>query len=303
MRAEAVNMRSLALPRALALAAATLALACAAPAKAQVFFEPFAYRFQIPLDRDSEPPPMRPREVTDAARMQGFEPVGRIARNRDVFVFDAQDRDGRPVRVVMDAYEGDILRVMRRLEPMRRVEPTRRLEPMRQAAPASRDAPHVIEGVGPDDEAPAARANGGRVERPAAKRAKRDATREAARTPSRSAPTPPSRPAPSVAAPGEAAPKIERRPLPAPEPAQTRLQDRPARQEPAPAATPAAPAPTPVGPDVAAERPGPIPPPPFMQSEAARPAPARNVAPPVAPLDEVVPKIRPTPPVPPAPLE
>lgn len=290
---------------ALALTGASLALAGAGPATAQVFFEPFAYRFQIPPERESEPPPMRPREVTEAARMQGFEPAGRIVRNRDVYVFDAQDHAGRPVRVVMDAYEGDVLRVMRRLEPMRRAAPAPR--------ESSRDVPNVIEGIGPDDEAPAARDRDERGERPAAKRAKRELARETAREVSRtppaaSAPRPPARPAPSVTAPVEGAPTVERRrPPAATEPAQTRLQNRPEQTRsdrdvtsPTPAPPLAVTPPAPVRPD-AAESPGPIPPPPFMKSDAARPA--RDAAPPVAPLDEVAPKTGVTPPVPPAPLD
>ncbi|QLP97286.1 MAG: hypothetical protein HZY79_07660 [Rhodoblastus sp.] len=65
--------------------------------------------------------------------------------NREVYVVDAEDRAGRPVRLIMDAYEGEILRVMPRADGRRG----------RLDAGPGRDrggAPTVIEGVGPGED-------------------------------------------------------------------------------------------------------------------------------------------------------
>lgn len=280
----------------MALGAFALALAATAaatqPAAAQLFFEPFAYRFQYPPpERDAEPP-MRPREAMDAARSQGFEPVGRPSVNHDVYVFDARDSAGRPVRVIMDAYEGEILRVMGRVDAPRRGGRT-------DLAPGAGrdDGPRVIEGVGPDD---------------AAARPRRDSQAPRPRTPKREAAAP-TRPEPQK--------PIQSRPL---APPHTNDAARPAAQPetPALAATqpsrppPAPPPTTPPAPPIAqqptqapTEAPGPIPSPPFASGAYSKPpAPKTSAAPtpampPVAPLDEVTPRVKATPAVPPATLE
>jgi len=246
------------------------------PAAAQLFFEPFSYRFQYPPpERDAEPP-MRPREASDAARSQGFEPVGRPTLNREVYVIDAQDRLGRPVRLIMDAYEGELLRVMPRVDA-----------PQRSGRD---DGPRVIEGVGPDDAA----------------RPRRDA-QPRARTPKREAAAPPR---------VESLKPIESRPLEPPRPveaAKPASPDKPAVAATRPTPPPAAPAPiTPAAPAIAqppTEAPGPIPSPAFASGAYSKPpAPKPSTAPPpamppVAPLDDVKPQAKATPAVPPAPLE
>ena len=273
------------LARAGAAALAFGVAAIATPASAQLFFEPFAYRFQFPPAERDQDPPMRAREATEAARSQGFEPVGRPTLNREVYVFDAQDRAGRPVRVIMDAYEGEILRVMRRPDGPRRGG---RLEaaPGRERTLDHGDEPNVIEGVGPEDARPRSRR---KTQAPARARAPK---REAA------APTQ----APSEAP--DAAPARAKQATPAPAPKPSIAVAPLAPPEPtAPRATPAAPAPP------VTEAPGPIPTPPFASGAYSKPPAPRAsdgpppAIPPVVTLDEVKPQVKASPPVPPATLE
>jgi hypothetical protein len=270
--------------------ALALSATAATPAAAQLFFEPFAYRFQIPAERDVDPP-MRPGEAAAAARAQGFDPASRPHLNRDVYVFDARDGSGRPVRVIMDAYEGEILRIMPRVDARtgRRFDPAPPPAPEERTAPG--DEPEVIEGFGPD-ETPAARP--------------RRESQPARRAPKREAAVPPRVEQPKP---------IESRPLDPPKPAETA---RPVEaQKPVEAARPAEPArpaappsvqATPTAPPLApTEEPGPIPSPPFASGAYSKPpapkaSPTPSAAPPVAPLDEVKPRPA-TPAVPPASLE
>lgn len=316
MRLRAISVR-------LSLALAAGLAAAASPASAQVFFRPFAHGFSYEYEapRPSFPPPaplieeeeaLSPREVARAARAQGFEPVGRPMRNGEVYVIEAQDGRGRRARLIVDAYDGAILRRFvnadglvgeRPLTRRRFAEPALDAQ-MPEARAPDAGAPRVIEGVGPKSSRKATE-----VETPKPRRAREAA---APRHEPRAAPARPVAPRPTGPTAGPAA----------------------AASPPAPpvAAAPAAPQrrpepPKPIAPGPGAEAPGAIPPPPFMappQPEAAKPAapdaskpvaqapraaaPATaagpaSTLPPVAPLDDAAPPVRSTPSVPPAPLD
>jgi hypothetical protein len=103
-----------------AFVAALLApLALTAPAQAQMFGIGF-YSHPRPL-----PPrgvyvvtpheaPIPPGMAVAILGERGFRPVGRVALRGEALVVHALDPRGRPVTVVMDAYDGEILNVMRR---------------------------------------------------------------------------------------------------------------------------------------------------------------------------------------------
>jgi hypothetical protein len=108
------------LGRAACLAALVVApLALAAPAQAQMFGIGF-YAQPRPL-----PPrglhaiaphdaPMPPGMAMAILGERGFRTVGPVALRGEALVVHALDPRGRPVTVVMDAYDGEILDVMRR---------------------------------------------------------------------------------------------------------------------------------------------------------------------------------------------
>ena len=279
--------------RSFAALALALAATAATPASAQLFFEPFAYRFDYPAERQIDPP-MRPGEAAAAARAQGLDPASRPHLNRDVYVFDARDRAGRPVRVIMDAYEGEILRLMPRAD----ARPGRRFDAgprgAREPGTGPDDEPEVIEGVGPDD-APAARSR--RESQPARRAPKREAAvppRVEAPKPIETRPLDPPKPAEAASPVGAAKPAETAKPA---EPAKPAEISKPPPAQATPTAPPLAPT----------EAPGPIPAPPFASGAYSKPpapkaSPTPSAAPPVAPLDEVRPRPA-TPAVPPASLE
>lgn len=293
LRASFACLRGPALGRAaLALTATAIVSLAPPPAAAQLFFEPFAYRFQYPPQDHDQDPPMRPREAADAARAQGFEPIGRPTLNREVYVVDAEDRAGRPVRLIMDAYEGEILRVMPRADGRRG----------RLDAGPGRDrggAPTVIEGVGPGEDT---------ALRPRPRRETQAPPQS--RAPKREAAAPPN------AEPTTPRPSARTASRPAAQPAPKSTPDAAASAIPAPP-TVAVARPTPPLPPVVTPAPspefteaaGPIPSPPFASGAYSKPpAPKASAAPvatipPVAPLDEVKPQVKASPAVPPAALE
>lgn len=279
------------------LAAALVALPlAAAPAAAQVFFEPFSYRFQVPLDRgDDADSAMRPREAADAARAHGFDPTSRPTLNREVYVFDAQDRAGRPVRVIMDAYEGEILRVMPRIDGARRAPGSAYGRP---ADAPSADAPAA-------DDARARPRRDARVP-PAMRKPKREATLP----PPTVVPAPPAAtlPLPDRGKPVDAAKPAEPfKPSEPFKPTEAARAADPARATDVAPARPSAVSPAAAGTPMS-EEPGPIPPPPFASGAYSKPpAPhptgAPPAIPPVTPLDEVKPRVKAAVPVPPVTLE
>jgi hypothetical protein len=101
------------------LAALLAPLALSAPAQAQMFGIGF-YSYPRPL-----PPrgvyavapheaPIPPGMAVAILGERGFRPVGPVALRGEALVVHALDPRGRPVTVVMDAYDGEILNVMRR---------------------------------------------------------------------------------------------------------------------------------------------------------------------------------------------
>ncbi len=278
MPPRAVAMFSKAALPVLALAFAGLA----APAQAQFFFryyaEPFAHRYDDSLS---------PGEIARSLAARGYRPATRPWRNGEVYVAEAYDDDGRRVRLIVDAYEGVILRRFREARPASTPAPRQRLA----ARPAPGAGPSVIEGLGPS--APA---------RPAPPAVRPEPRRKAAVTPKRAPErvAPPAAVAPAVPAPAA--------PPPAPPPSE-------ASKPPAPLGTPAAPrqvGPPPPAPPFVAGAPPVVARPPVASPVAPaaapeKPAEAKPVAPtpaapPVAPLDDARRPTQATPVVPVTPL-
>jgi hypothetical protein len=100
----------------LALASGLTALS-AGSAKAQFYryedgYGPPVYRgYGYGYDRydDQRQGMLRPRQVMRILLEQGYRPVGQILRNGDVFVVNVIDPDGMQQRVVVDAYQGEVL--------------------------------------------------------------------------------------------------------------------------------------------------------------------------------------------------
>jgi hypothetical protein len=81
------------------------------------------------------PIPRRPIGLGASAIMEeleerGFKPLGVVSRRPDVFVIDALDRRNQPVRLVVDAFDGEILERFARQDD--------RTDPLRAPAPDAR---------------------------------------------------------------------------------------------------------------------------------------------------------------------
>jgi hypothetical protein len=85
----------------------TLGLGAITTASAQYYVGPRIYAVS-PRVYD---PGVPPREVMAIVRSAGLAPQTRPVRRGGTYVLIAASRGGNPVRVVVDAYEGDILRV------------------------------------------------------------------------------------------------------------------------------------------------------------------------------------------------
>jgi hypothetical protein len=120
------------------------------PAAAQFFYQPFSYRWHV------EPDILTPREIAGVVREAGFSRLSRPEYRGDVYVVDATDVDRSRVRLIVDAYNGHILRTIALARPERprpprdvppgvielppRQQEPRRQEP-REAARPPRDLP------------------------------------------------------------------------------------------------------------------------------------------------------------------
>ena len=67
---------------------------------------------------EQRPMGLRPRQVMRILAEQGYRPTGQIFRNGDVFVVNVIDSDGMQQRVIVDAYQGDILQTHGIARPM-----------------------------------------------------------------------------------------------------------------------------------------------------------------------------------------
>jgi len=100
---------------ALVAASAMLALlAGGAPAQAQVWFEYRTwstprYGYDEPPPRVLAPAPLPRSAVRSIVGRSGFDVVGPIARRGEVYIVPVEDMRGRRVRLVVDAFDGEIL--------------------------------------------------------------------------------------------------------------------------------------------------------------------------------------------------
>lgn len=74
--------------------------ALAVPARAQYFFGP---------------PILPERAIVDVLRGDGFRRLSQPVLNRDIYVLDAVDPEGENVRLIIDAYNGEILKAHLRM--------------------------------------------------------------------------------------------------------------------------------------------------------------------------------------------
>src|SRR5262245_37774345 len=70
------------------------------PANAQAQYRPVPYGATLP-----------PFEVVTIIRSMGFNPMGKPMLRGPVYAIQALDDDGIPVRVLVDAYRGNVVRV------------------------------------------------------------------------------------------------------------------------------------------------------------------------------------------------
>jgi hypothetical protein len=101
------------------LAALLAPLVLSAPAQAQMFgigfySQPYPYLRPMPPRGVHADAPMPPGMAVAILGERGFRTVGPVALRGEALVVHALDPRGRPVTVVMDAYDGEILDVMRR---------------------------------------------------------------------------------------------------------------------------------------------------------------------------------------------
>ncbi|OYU49748.1 MAG: hypothetical protein CFE31_05185 [Rhizobiales bacterium PAR1] len=95
-------------------------------ASAQFYPRPFLYggyyagRIEIPAPMPRQPETLDTSEIMDDLAQQGYRPVGVVSRRADVVIVDAISPRNTPVRLVVDAYDGEILeRFARESDPSR----------------------------------------------------------------------------------------------------------------------------------------------------------------------------------------
>ncbi len=140
------------------------ALAAAAPAQAQVYGV-WGYRtWNEPIDRLYEPPVDRyysrprvadeadtltPREVRDLLAYDGFRLNGPLTRRGANFVADVTDRSGVRLRIVLDAFDGAVVRSVALGADLR---PPRDIPSARADRTLDLDdEPRIVPGMGPRD--------------------------------------------------------------------------------------------------------------------------------------------------------
>lgn len=84
-------------------------------ASAQFYPRPFLYggyyagRIDIPAPMPRQPVTLDTSEIMEDLAQQGYRPVGVVSRRADVVIVDAISPRNTPVRLVVDAYDGEIL--------------------------------------------------------------------------------------------------------------------------------------------------------------------------------------------------
>lgn len=84
-------------------------------ASAQFYPRPFLYggyyagRIEIPAPMPRQPVTLDTSEIMEDLAQQGYRPVGVVSRRADVVIVDAISPRNTPVRLVVDAYDGEIL--------------------------------------------------------------------------------------------------------------------------------------------------------------------------------------------------
>ena len=163
----------------LALAATVLAgLGTTASAQAQGFFRPFYYggAWSGPIVPPADVGPRRlPRAaIFEEVADQGYRPVAIVSRTPDTITLDAIDARQRPVRLTVDAFDGEILSRRPQLAarpealprsapediaPPERSAPRRTVQPPKPAPKAAQTpkatAPGAPQGLNPDKAKPA----------------------------------------------------------------------------------------------------------------------------------------------------
>lgn len=234
------------LPRAIIAAAVGAALLFAIPATAQI----------LPYGQEDEPLP--PPTISRMLLRRGYEPVGRPRFQGDVYMVQALSPSGARVRLMVDAYNGSIIRSTRLDDDLGPVRPRGReyldrevdLDLLDDVPPrASRPQPQFEDETLRTERARPHPGDGpARAQRPQAEPERKAARNEPpGRAPEGAAPsrrgTQPAAPAAAPAAPGPVVDKPKQEQPAAPKPAATAAAPAPAPKQDAPAATPPAPPP------------------------------------------------------------
>ena len=112
-------------------------------AQAQFFGGVFAERFSYGAPEvDGPPGVLGPADIRQVAQEEGYRLSGPPRRNGRVYTAEAVDRRGAPLRLIIDAYEGEILRVF----PLR--PPANIGRSQAGLAPSREIDPMVVPGVG-----------------------------------------------------------------------------------------------------------------------------------------------------------
>lgn len=85
----------------------------AKPATSQVFFRPFGGVYVGPVEDEPRRPRVTQRMVARLLNEEGLRLIAPLEPQGDLVIATAEDEDGRQMRVFIDPYEGEIVRVRR----------------------------------------------------------------------------------------------------------------------------------------------------------------------------------------------
>lgn len=114
------------------------ALCLGSSAQAQIFFDGYAERWSEPVDRYERFRDTRPldgREIRDQLVDDGFQVLS-LRPDRGDWIADVRDPSGRRMRLIVDGYDGRILRRVENSAP-----PQTRTPPRAQTTPRAAPAP------------------------------------------------------------------------------------------------------------------------------------------------------------------
>ena len=92
-----------------------IGIGCVGHAHAQFYPAPLQYRAPLPYHM---PVGIHPAQIVEDLEARGYQFIGIAARRSDVFVVDAISPRNEPIRLIIDAFDGEILERFTRGAPM-----------------------------------------------------------------------------------------------------------------------------------------------------------------------------------------